>query len=103
MREEIREGWKKQRSKRNSFIQPIFPPPAPTVEKYNSALREMTTSLQRNTDREGADRKCRCFVDLSVERCDTENNLFELDSDKSCSVAQKQTTDRDTNVTSTGM
>lgn len=33
LREETREGWKKQRSKRNSFIQPVFPPPAPAVEK----------------------------------------------------------------------
>lgn len=27
-------------SKRNSFIQPVFPPPAQTVEKYNSVRRQ---------------------------------------------------------------
>ncbi len=62
----------------------------------------MTTGSLRKAEGEGADRKCRCFVDLGVERCETENNLFELDSDKSCSVSLKQTIDRDTNTASTG-
>lgn len=33
LREETREGWKKRRSKRNSFIRAVLPPPAQTVWK----------------------------------------------------------------------
>lgn len=92
--EETSEGWETPTPKRNSFIRPVFPPPA-------RAERKIKLSTARNDEhRERTDWSG--FVDPSVERWGTDRSLFELGSVKSCSDTRQQT-DQDTNSAGSGL